>query len=185
MTLPAAPKLCKTQGKLPQRDATLVLPTPPPPPLPLHLLIPHFSACRKSKCVPQLRLPVVGVSLETNSISSAGRFASVLQREKNGELVPEFIFLLSTPKSKHVAAQERRWSCGIFSNVSLFCLESDYRRRLDGSKAAFTAIRCDFPLQTIFSEEQMAPNWILLQYPPPSRPSCSPFQKVCNLSAAR
>lgn len=57
MTLPAVRKLCKTQGKLPQWDTTLLFPMLP---LPRHLLFPQFPACHKSKCVPRHWLHVVG-----------------------------------------------------------------------------------------------------------------------------
>lgn len=76
----SASKLYKTQGKLPQRDATLLFPLLLP--LPHRLLFSPFSACHKSKCVPQHWLHVVGVQLKTNSMSSTGRFMSILQCEK-------------------------------------------------------------------------------------------------------
>lgn len=89
----SASKLYKTQGKLPQRDTILLFPLLLLP-LPHRLLSSPFSACDKSKCVPQHWLHIVGVQLKTNSMSSTGRFMSILQCEKNAPLVHFFAMWL-------------------------------------------------------------------------------------------
>lgn len=113
----SASKLYKTQGKLPQRDSTLLFPLLLP--LPCRHLFSPFSACHKPKCVPQHRLHVVGVQLNTNSMSSTGRFSlSYSVRKKK---IVNF-FTLWWKRSTWSFTKGHRWSSGLLSNLSFFLI---------------------------------------------------------------
>lgn len=168
----SASKLYKTQGKLPQRDTTLLFPLLLLP-LPRRLLFSPFSACDKSKCVPQHWLHVVGVQLKTNSMSSTGRFMSILQCEKKCSTSP-FLHYMARKKRENMVFYQRTqmaiWTFQPFffyHNLFFFfwfrkliCTKT-YGLPSSGLKATLVGHQVWFSTSDIFLGGEMAWNWIL------------------------
>lgn len=140
--------------------------------LPHRLLFPPFSACDKSKCVPQHWLHVVGVQLKTNSMSSTGRFMSILQCEKTAPLVHFFNVWWEKREKERTWSftKGHRWPSGLF-NLSFFITTFFFFRKLictktsilpsSGLKAMLVDHQVWFSTSDNFLGEEMAWNWIL------------------------